>query len=634
VSMTRQLDRASPSTGEVLVTFNEPVSAKDTGEYRARACGSIAGDGTRRWQGWIEFVPVEGGPTIRTERETTQRNRADTAMWASRLTRVYLDGALRRALYSSTITAEESTVERPAPATGPAAMGFARVGGMSDLKAQIRRIVETVHIRKEDARRYGVIRNGILLYGPPGCGKTLFAQAIAEEFGLNLLNVPLESAVTKYVGGAPEAIQRIFEEARTKTPCLLFFDEFDAIVHKRQDAVMLQEQQTVDALLQQLDAHREVLGLLIVAATNRFDDLDPAVIREGRFDYKIRIGNPDLRARLAILRTLIKGRPHGRRLGLAELAKDLDGFSSAQIRSVVDEAALAALEAGQPIREEHLRAAYRTHVAASRHAGVKLGWDDLILPDDTKRKLQLVERVIENPQIVRELGITPPSGILFYGPPGTGKTTAAQVLASETEASFFAINASDVFSKWLGESEQRVKELFDRARARVPAIIFIDEIDAILDRRMESDAGGDRVRNSVVSMFLAQMDGLDSSSRIFVIGATNRPELLDEALLRPGRLGEKIEIPLPDLAGRRAMLELFSRKMRCATLLDLEQLAVRTDGTSGATLNQLCTLAGRNALVRQLEDPSAGDAPAVTQEDFDKAFLDLSPDIRRRPIGF
>ena len=381
--MSRQLDRSLPSAGEVLVDFTELVSAPETGEYRARACGGKAEMAPGRWQGWIEFVPVDGGPTIRTPRETTQRNRADTAMWATGLTRVYLDGALRRALASSTIDVEPSPVEPLAPANRPAATGFMRVGGMHDLKAQIRRIVETVHIRKEDARRYGVIRNGILLYGPPGCGKTLFAQAMAEEFGLNLLHVPLENAVSKYVGGAPEAIQQVFEEARTKTPCLLFFDEFDALVRKRQDAVTIQEQQTVDALLQQIDAHREVLGLLIVAATNRFEDLDPAVIREGRFDYKIRIDNPDLPGRLAILRTLLTGRPHGRRLGLAELAKDLEGFSSAQIRSVVDEAALAALEADDPIREEHLRAAYRTHIAANRGVREKLSWDDLILPDDT-----------------------------------------------------------------------------------------------------------------------------------------------------------------------------------------------------------------------------------------------------------
>jgi transitional endoplasmic reticulum ATPase len=395
----------------------------------------------------------------------------------------------------------------------------------------------------------------------------------------------------------------------------------------------------VDALLQQVDAHRETPGLLIVAATNRFEDLDPAVIREGRFDYKVKIDNPDLEARLAILRTLIGGRPHGRRLRLAELAHDLEGFSAAQIRSVVDEAALQALEQDRPIRDEHLRAAYRAHVMARRYGGVKLGWDDLILPDDTKRKLQLIEQVIENPQIVRQLGITPPSGLLLTGPPGTGKTTIARVLASETEASFFAVNAADIFSKWLGESEQRVKELFARARTQVPAIIFIDEIDALAERRGETDSAADRARNAVVNMFLVEMDGLGSSTRVFVIGATNRPELLDEALLRPGRLGERIDIPLPDAAGCKAMLELFTRKMQLAPSVNLEHLAAQSEGASGALLKGVCMLAGRHALVRELDArglaPTVTDvSPAVTQDDFVKALRELLVPSRPRLIGF
>ena len=636
--MIGPVHRSSPSLGEVLVSFDEPVAIRDQTAYRARACGGRAGDGTRRWHGWIEFEPVGGGPVIRTPRETTQRNKADTAMWATGLTRVYLEGALRRALDTpSSIGVESPTPE--APAIRNRFTGFSRVGGMHDLKKQVRRIVETVHVRHEDARRYGVVRNGILLYGPPGGGKTFFAQAMAEEFGMNLLHVPLDRAISKLVGGAPDAIQQLFEEARAKTPCLLFFDEFDAIACKRQNTPVLHEQQAVDALLQQLDANREVLGLLIVAATNRFDDLDPAVVREGRFDYKVKIDNPDFKARLAILRTLISGRPHSRRLGLLRLAAELDGFSAAQIRSVVDEAALAALEAGRPIREEHLHAACRAHVAANRYGGTKVGWDDIILPAEAKRKLQLLEQVIENPQIIRDLGVTPPSGILLCGPPGTGKTTAARVLACETEASFFAVNAADVFSKWLGESEQRVKDLFERARARVPAIIFIDEIDAMMERRTEGESGGDRVRNSVINMFLAEMDGLNSSARVFVVGATNRPELLDEALLRPGRLGERIEIQLPDAAGRLALLELFSKKMRLATSVKLEGLAARCDGASGAWLNELCTSAGLNALTRELDTRVPGHpsrlSPAVTQDDFEKALEELqSSDTQRRPIGF
>jgi transitional endoplasmic reticulum ATPase len=667
--------------GEVLVEFGELVFARDGSAYYARACGGKAGDGTQRWHAWIEFESVPRGPVIRTPRETTQPDRANTVRWASVLTPVYLEGALARALHWGLIAVEpssplvlagetsgraaprrssvgnavrtaarkphpgarepaaDSSPQRKSRRSRPAATGFARVGGMNALKGQVRRIIETVHVRQEDARRYGVVRNGILLYGPPGCGKTFFVEATAEEFGLCLLRVPLEYAVSMYVGSAPEAIERLFHEARSKTPCLLFFDEFDAIAYKRQNAPSLHEQQLVDALLQQIDAHRETAGLLIVAATNRLEDLDPAVVREGRFDYKVRIDQPDYDARLAILRTLIKGRPHVPRLPLAELAHDLEGFSVAQIRSLVDEAALVALEADRPIRAEHLRAAYEAHVIAGRYGGVRLGWDDLIVPADTKRKLQLIEQFIENPQVIRQLGITPPSGILLTGPPGTGKTTVARVLASESAASFFSVSAADIFAKWMGESEQRVKELFERARARVPAIIFIDEIDAITERRGEGDSAGDRVRNSVVNMFLAEMDGLDSSTRVFVIGATNRPELLDEALLRPGRLGERIEIPLPDAAARKTMLELFSKKMRLSPSVDLERLAAQAEGASGALLKGLCTLAGRNALVRALDARGVAPAvtepaPAVTQEDFEQAFRELSSTPRRRPIGF
>jgi transitional endoplasmic reticulum ATPase len=668
--------------GEVLVEFQDLVLSQDGVAYRAHACGGPARDGTHRWHGWIEFAPVQRGPVIRTPRETTQPDRRATEWWATGLTAVYLEGALRRALYWGLVADEPSTAltlaseppsraitrwrtlvrgaareplrqrrpEARKPAARPLgrgkgervalpASGFARVGGMNDLKKQIRRIVETIHLRQEDARRYGVVRNGILLCGPPGCGKTFFAQAMAEEFDLHFLRVPLEGAVGRYVGGAPDAMQRLFQEARSKTPSLLFFDEFDAIAHKRQDAAALHELQMVDALLQQLDAHRETPGLLIVAATNRFEDLDPAVVREGRFDYKVKVDNPDLEARLAILRAQIRGRPRARRLRFAELAQDLEGFSAAQIRSIVDEAALAALEDDRPIRDEHLRGAYRAHVMASRYGGAKLGWNELILPADTKRKLQLIEQVIENPQIVRQLGITPPSGVLLAGPPGTGKTTIARVLASETDASFVAVNAADIFAKWLGESEQRVKELFARARAQVPAIIFIDEIDAIAERRGEADSAGDHARNAVVNMFLTEMDGLDSSARVFVIGATNRPELLDEAILRPGRLGERIEIPLPDVAGRKAMLELFTKKMQLAASVNLEQLAAQTEGATGALLKGLCTLAGRNALVRALDARGIATAVsnvalAVTQEDFEKALRELLSTARRQPIGF
>jgi transitional endoplasmic reticulum ATPase len=515
-------------------------------------------------------------------------------------------------------------------------ISFVDVGGMWRLKEEIRRIVDTIYTHWELAREYGIVRNGVLLYGPPGCGKTFFAHATAGEFGLRFLRVPLDSTVSKYVGGAPEAMERVFREARARTPCLLLFDEFDAIACRRDNAGTLQEQQMVNALLEQVDAHREVPGLLIVAATNRVDDLDPAVIREGRFDYKVRIPEPDFDARQEILRVSLRNRPHLPGINTARLARDLEGFSAARIQNLVNEAALFALEAGVPIARKHLRAAYRTQTTTNRYGGPKLGWDDLIVPPSTKQKLQSIEKFIENPQLARRLGVTPPSGILLFGPPGTGKTTIARVLAAQANASFLAVNAADIFSKWLGESERHVKELFARAREQVPAIVFIDEIDAVAERRGEALSGADHARNAVVNMFLAEMDGLDSSARIFVIGATNRPELLDDALVRPGRLGEAIEVPPPECTERLAMLKLFSKKMRLDSSVDFERLAMRTEGASGADLRGLCMLAGRNAFLRELE--TADGFGAVAHDDFEHAVDHLLTRQTRtragRPIGF
>jgi transitional endoplasmic reticulum ATPase len=666
---------------EVLREFESAVVAPDGTAYRASACGGEARDGTRRWHGWIEFEDNSGGRTIRTPRETTQRNRTDTAYWASGLTLHYLEGALRRALdpnvirirkprhaapafeapapdFTSSAGASSAKVQRirrgtslaaaiakprrevkcvaPPPVPTRSTLDFTSIGGMHGLKEQVRRIVDTIHLHRDDARSYGIVRNGILLYGPPGCGKTFFAQATAGEFALRFLRVPLESTVSKYVGGAPEAIERVFREARARTPCLLLFDEFDAIACRRDEVLTVHEQQMVNALLQQLDVHRDVPGLLIVAATNRFEDLDPAVIREGRFDYKVRIPEPDFDARREILRVLLGNRPHAPGLNTARLARDLEGFTAARIQNLVNEAALLALESGVPIAQRHFRAAYRAQVSVGRYRGTRLGWDDLILSAKTKRKLQSIQKFIENPQLVRRLGIAAPSGILLFGPPGTGKTTIARVLASETEASFFAANAAEIFSKWLGESERQVKDLFARARERVPAIVFIDEIDAVAERRGEAQSAADHARNAVVNTFLAEMDGLDSSTRIFVIGATNRAGLLDEALLRPGRLGEAIEIALPDATDRLALLKLLSKQMHLDPSVVLGDLAAGTEGASGADLKGLCTLAGQHAFVRELE--SAGAAAAVTGSDFNHALEEVrSRQIwtrREHPIGF
>lgn len=515
-------------------------------------------------------------------------------------------------------------------------LDFSKVGGMKGLKEQVRRIIEVVHTRRDDARKYGIVRNGILLYGPPGCGKTFFAEAMAGEFGLNLHRIGLGDARTRYVGAVGEQMEKVFLEARRRIPCLLFFDEFDALAGSRDDSASSHDRQAVNALLQQIDAHRDVPGLVLAAATNRLHEIDPAAIREGRFDYKIKIYRPDFDARREILQVLLADRPSDDTVDVTRLAQQMEGFSAAQVRHVVDAAAMEAMEAGAPIATGHLLEALGNRCDDKRFGGVPLGWDDLILPEPVKRKLQFIENFIENPGLIETLGVTPPSGVLLHGPPGTGKTTVARVLASQTDAAFQAVNAADIFTKWFGESEKRVKELFAQARDSVPAIIFIDEIEAVLGRRAGGAGGGNRAANAVVNTFLSEMDGIEPASRVFVIGATNRPDLLDEAVLRPGRLGEMVEIGLPDEKGRLALFLLHTRKMRLHQSVDLARIASLTKGASGADIKGVCTAAGRNALLRELEAPGA--EPAVTMDDYTSSLRELFPEEgwkpSDRPIGF
>jgi len=295
---------------------------------------------------------------------------------------------------------------------------------------------------------------------------------------------------------------------------------------------------------------------------------------------------------------------------------------------------MGAMEAQAPISHGHLETALRERLQTLRYAGPHLEWADLILPTEVKRKLQFIERFIENPELVGKLGIEPPTGLLLHGPPGTGKTTIARVLASQTDASFIAVSAADVFSKWFGESENRVQELFEKARENVPAIVFIDEIDAILGSRSAGGDGGTRASNSVVNAFLAEMDGIAENRRVFVIGATNRPELVDEAVLRPGRLSEVIEIGVPGVEGRLALLQLFTARMNLGPEVDLGHIAGESEGGSGADLRGLCTAAGRNALLRELD--AGNESPAITANDFAVALEELFPQraLGSQNIGF
>ena len=413
---------------------------------------------------------------------------------------------------------------------------FDDVGGMEKLKQEVRDSVGLMLEHPEDAERYGIDWNGILLHGPPGVGKTYFARAIAGEYGMSLMHVSTGDLVASLVGGSARNIEKAFETALQNLPCLLFFDEFDSVAQRRDNTPDQESRRTVNQLLTSLEAYRDERRLLVMAATNSIEHLDPAVIRPGRFDRHIRIDLPDAEARRAIFRAELDDRPTAGGIELEELVARTEGMTPAAIAKIVDTAALEvfreATQSGERLvlDTEHLLLAVERYGGQDRPTVEHWSWDSLILPDEIKAQLRQLQGVIEDPESATRFGVDPPTGLLLAGPPGTGKTTVAKVLAAQARASFYPISAADVISKWVGDSERNIRQLFERARENRPSIVFIDEIDAIAGRRGESLG----VHDSHVNQLLAEIDGVSGQRGVFVVGATNRPDQLDPALLRGG----------------------------------------------------------------------------------------------------
>ncbi|HSL65810.1 MAG TPA: AAA family ATPase [Gaiellaceae bacterium] len=493
---------------------------------------------------------------------------------------------------------------------------FADVGGMDELKREVRDTVGLVLEHPDDAERYGIEWNGILLHGPPGVGKTFFARAIAGEYGLNLIHVSTGDLVASLVGGSARNIEKAFRTAVGNLPCLLFFDEFDSVAQRRDNTPDQESRRTVNQLLTSLEAYRDERRLVVMAATNSVEHLDPAVIRPGRFDRHIRIDLPDAEARHAIFRAELDDRPAAREVDLDELVRRTEGMTPAAIAKIVDTAALdvfrEATQSGRQVEvdDEHLLAAVERYGGQDRPTVEHWTWDSVILPQAVKEQLQQLQAVIEDPESARRFGVEPPTGLLLAGPPGTGKTTIAKVLAAQARASFYPIAGADVISKWVGESERNIRQLFERARENRPSIVFVDEIDAIAGRRGESLGTHD----SHVNQLLAEIDGVAGQRGVFVVGATNRPDQIDPALLRGGRLSRTIVLGLPDEGERLALLRLFTARMPTVGVR-LDELAAATDGMSPADLRSLAQEAALAAMTRDAETA----APAVTHEDFAEA---------------
>ena len=505
---------------------------------------------------------------------------------------------------------------------------FEDVGGMDGLKQEVRDTVGLMLEHPEEAERYGIEWNGILLHGPPGVGKTFFARAIAGEYGLNLIHVSTGDLVSSLVGGSARNIDKAFETGLQNLPTLLFFDEFDSVAQRRDNTPDQESRRTVNQLLTALEANRDERELLVMAATNSIEHLDPAVIRPGRFDRHIRIDLPDAEARRAIFEAELDDRPVGS-VDLKELVRRTEGMTPAAIEKVVEMAALAvfkqATESGSTaeLDEQHLLSALERAGGQDRPTVEHWTWESLVLPPAIKAQLQQLQSVIEDPESARRFGVEPPTGLLLAGPPGTGKTTIAKVLAAQARASFYPVSGADVMSKWVGESERNIRELFERARANRPSIIFIDEIDAIAGRR-----GSIEVHDSQINQLLSEIDGIAGQRGVFLIGATNRPDQLDPALLRGGRLSRTIVLGLPDEEGRLAVLRLNTARMPTVDVR-LDELARETDGMSPADLK---ALAQEAALVAMARDDSA-ETPAVTHDDFEQALARLRGGAVPAPAG-
>jgi transitional endoplasmic reticulum ATPase len=493
---------------------------------------------------------------------------------------------------------------------------FDDVGGMDELKQELRSTVGLMLEHPDDAERYGIDWNGILLHGPPGVGKTFIARAIAGEYGLNLIHVSTGDLVAGIVGQSARNIDKAFQTALQNLPTLLFFDEFDSVAQRRDATPDQESRRTVNQLLTSLEAYRDERRLLVMAATNNVEHLDPAVIRPGRFDRHIRIDLPDAAARQEIFEAELDDRPTAPDVDLAELVRRTEGMAPAGIAKLVDIAALdvfrRAAESGQQLEltTEDLLAAVERYGGQDRPTVEHWNWDSLILDENIKAQLRQLQAIIEDPESARRFGVEPPTGLLLAGPPGTGKTTVAKVLAAQARASFYPISGADVISKWVGESERNIRQLFERARENRPSIVFIDEIDAIAGRR--GDALG--VHDSHVNQLLAEIDGVTGQRGVFVIGATNRPDQLDPALLRGGRLSRTIVLGLPDEDDRLAILRLHTRRMPTVAVR-LEEIAAETEGLSPADLKSLAQEAALAAMTRTGPD----EAPQVTHEDFEEA---------------
>ncbi|PKP54514.1 MAG: AAA family ATPase [Candidatus Altiarchaeales archaeon HGW-Altiarchaeales-3] len=514
------------------------------------------------------------------------------------------------------------------------------IGGLKNEISKVREMIELPLKHPELFEKLGIAPpKGVLLYGPPGTGKTLLAKAVANETQAHFSSIAGPEIMDKYYGESEKKLREIFEDAQKNVPAIIFIDEIDSIAPKREETRGEVERRIVAQLLTLMDGLETRGNVIVIAATNREDSIDPALRRPGRFDREIEIGVPDKEGRIEVLQIHTRNMPKTDDVDIAEIASSTHGFVGADLAALAREAAMSTLKRVLPEidleteeipsevleklivqKSDFIEAMKSVEPSALREVFVEVPttkWENIGGLDNVKNELkEAVEWPIKYPGVFKKMGIRPPKGVLLYGPPGCGKTLLAKAAANESEANFILVKGPELISKWVGESEKGVREIFKKARQTAPTMIFFDEIDSIAPRR-DSSSGGSHVTERVVNQILTEIDGVESLDNVIIIGATNRQDMLDPALLRPGRFDSLILVPPPDGKARLEILKVHTRDMPIKDV-NLKKIAKMTSGYSGADIEGVCREAGMIAL---RDDISAG---SVTEEHFEKALKKVS----------